>query len=201
MPLVPREMMRDRPPVRRSRWNFSDSACRWRKVRMASSRTAACPTLAKSASRNCANSHHHDAAEAIGEHQGDGHRQEQDCRRRLVSGHWPVEGIDGVFEGERRGDRDHLGDDERQESENDARLEIEPAGRPQIGQNGLQGRKRIAVARAAGGAGLHAQALHGDPSQRKRRWPMATTGIILDRLYSAGSNPTLGPAAGSFAKR
>jgi len=33
MPLVPRSMMRDRPPVRRSRWKRSDNSCMWTKVR------------------------------------------------------------------------------------------------------------------------------------------------------------------------
>ena len=51
MPMVPRDTMRDRPPVRRSRWNLSDRACRWRKVRTASSFTARWLTLAKTASR------------------------------------------------------------------------------------------------------------------------------------------------------
>ena len=52
MPLVPRSMARLRPPVWRSRWKRSDSACMWRKVASATRRTAFCATRENSASRS-----------------------------------------------------------------------------------------------------------------------------------------------------
>ncbi len=53
MPLVPRSIMRLRPPVRRARWKRNDSRCRCSKVWKASRRTAYWPTLANMMSRNC----------------------------------------------------------------------------------------------------------------------------------------------------
>ncbi|MNS80929.1 hypothetical protein D3C72_1146260 [compost metagenome] len=56
MPRVPRSMSRLMPPVCRSRWKRSDSACRWRKTWSAISRTALCVTFEKRISRNSVNS-------------------------------------------------------------------------------------------------------------------------------------------------
>ena len=40
MPLVPRSMTRERPPVLRSRWKRRDSVCTWAKVETPTSRSA-----------------------------------------------------------------------------------------------------------------------------------------------------------------
>ncbi|MNE87199.1 hypothetical protein D3C80_1843720 [compost metagenome] len=56
MPRVPRSMSRLMPPVCRSRWKRSDSACRCRNTCSAISRTALCVTLEKRISRNSVNS-------------------------------------------------------------------------------------------------------------------------------------------------
>src|ERR1700743_1308965 len=49
--VVPRCIARDRPPVWRSRWNFSDRLCRWRKTCSAIWRMARCDTFWKIAVR------------------------------------------------------------------------------------------------------------------------------------------------------
>ena len=49
--VVPRWIERDRPPVWRSRWNFSDRLCRWRKTFSATWRIARCETFWKIALR------------------------------------------------------------------------------------------------------------------------------------------------------
>ena len=55
MPLVPRSMTRDRPPVWRSTWKRSARPCRCLKVESATERMACWPTLANSASRSSPN--------------------------------------------------------------------------------------------------------------------------------------------------
>ncbi len=54
MPLVPRSMTRDSPPVLRSRWKRSDRVWTWAKVETATSRIAWYCTLAKTPSRSWA---------------------------------------------------------------------------------------------------------------------------------------------------
>ena len=56
MPRVPRSMSRETPPVWRSRWKRSDSACRWRNTLSAMRRIARCVTRTNTTSRSSAKS-------------------------------------------------------------------------------------------------------------------------------------------------
>ena len=74
-PRVPRSMSRVRPPVWRSRWKRSDSACRWRNTLSAISRTVRCVTLAKTYSRNSVKTEVDKPQQAVADDQGHRHGQ------------------------------------------------------------------------------------------------------------------------------
>ena len=155
MPLVPRSMMRDRPPVRRSRWKRSDSSCMCTKVRKASWRTACWPTRANSASRSWLKPSCTILHDIVGDDQH--HRREQEIRQRRRGGVVAGQRVGRPFEEIGHDHQHQLGDDQKHGRPDKAHLEVGPVRRPHVGPEALkrpEGRAGIAGYCLGGQCGL-----------------------------------------------
>ena len=133
MPCVPRSITRDRPPVWRSRWKRSDSACRWRKVRSATRRAARCCTAANTASRSSPKPEEATRSSAVAQDQ----RHRHSAARRAAA--LRRQRIDRAAVDHRHVDGRDLGRHQEQHGHDHARPRRQVAARPQIGQQRADG--------------------------------------------------------------